>query len=231
MVATVAAAVDPEWKGLYRAGGISGLVYGILLIIGTLLFIALGPLPTGGEAFLKYFAGRTALGWTTFSVFVLANFFLAAVVLSLYFALKGVNRIAVLFGTGFQGLFVVLDLGVTLPSFWSLITLSGNYAAATSDAQRAVYVAGAEYASGVLSLSLPVYTTIVPFFGSLIIALVMMKGIFSKGVAYLGVVAGIVGIVAGIPIPALSILLVIATFLGAIWFLFIGYRLYKLSRP
>ena len=89
--------------------------------------------------------------------------------------------------------------------FWSnyspLITLSGNYAAATNYAQRSAYVAAANYASAVLTYSTEaVYSVFVLSFGILMIGLVMLKGIFSKSTAYLGLVTGTLGIVSVAPL-------------------------------
>jgi len=75
-----------------------------------------------------------------------------------------------------------------------------------------------------------VYSLIAGFSGDLVIALVILKGIFSKGVAYFGVVTSIIGVVSGIPIPALGITLAIGFILFGIWSLFVGYRLHKLGR-
>ena len=62
---------------------------------------------------------------------------------------------------------------------------------------------------------------------------VMLKGIFNKSTAYLGLVTGILGIisVAGSLFgPSLSITIIIASILTTVWALFAGYRLYRLGR-
>src|SRR5262249_58589591 len=100
-----------------------------------------------------------------------------------------------LVATTFVGLFVVLDLAVTWPNCAALISLSGNYAAAATDVERANYVAAANYASAVLTSSLEaVYSILVLSLGILMVGLVMLKGNFGKSTAYVGVVTGILGI-------------------------------------
>jgi hypothetical protein len=230
VAANAADVVDPNWKALYRVGGVSAALYGIVIFIGTALLIAMGPLPNGGEALLEYFAKQTTLAWTAVGFLMLSDFLFLPFVLSLYQALKGVHRSAMLVATGFVGLFIALDLGVTLSNFSSLITLGANYAAATSDAQRAAYIAGAYYVSSVLATSLPIYSTILGFLGTLLISLVMLKGIFTRAVASLGVVSSVVGIVSGIPLPPLNLAFVVAFPLLAIWSMLVGYRLYKLGQ-
>jgi hypothetical protein len=148
--------------------------------------------------------------------------------------LKGINRNAMMVATSCVVLFVVLDLAVTWINYASLITLSGNYAAATNDAQRAVFVAAAHYPSVVLESSLlGVYIILIPGVGILITGLVMLKGIFSKSVAYLGLATGILGIVSVVGpffVSSLGVAVIIASILTTVWVLFVGYRLYKLSQ-
>src|SRR6266702_6725493 len=171
-----ATAVDPDGKWLYRVGGVSALVLGMAYIVIFPLYAHVGAPPSGdGEAWLKYFAGKTTVWWAILGLSVLTDFLYVPVALSLYLALKGVNRNAMLVATAFVGLFIVLDLAVTWSAFASLLTLSGNYAAATNDAQRAAYVAAASYPSAVLASSLEaVYSIMVLSFGILMIGLVML---------------------------------------------------------
>ena len=61
----------------------------------------------------------------------------------------------------------------------------------------------------------------------------MLKGIFGKSTAYLGLVTGILGIVAVAGpffVGALSVAIIIASVLTTVWVLFVGYRLYRLAQ-
>ena len=227
-------AVDPDGKWLYRVGGISALVLGIVYIITIPLYAHVGAPPSGGEARLKYLAGNTTVWWAILGLSVLTDFLFVPVALSLYLALKGVNRNAMLVATAFVGLFIVLDLAVTWPNYASLITLSGTYAAATNDVQRAVVVATANYPSAVLeSKLLGVYAILVPAVGILMTSVVMLKGIFSKTTAYLGLVSGILGIVsvAGpFLVSSLGAAVIMSSVVTTVWVLFVGYRLYRLGQ-
>ena len=226
--------VDPDGKWLYRVGGISALVIGIVYIIIIVLYVPAGAPPRGAQARLTYMAGNTTLWWAILGLSVLTDFLFVPVALSLYLALKGINRNAMLVATACVGLFVVLDLAITWTNYASLITLSGNYAAATNDAQRAVFVAAATYPSAVLESSLLfVYNTLTLSLRILMTGLVMLKGIFSKSTAYLGLVTGSLGIVAvagPLFVSALSITIIITSVLTTVWVLFVGYRLYRLGQ-
>ncbi len=66
-----------------------------------------------------------------------------------------------------------------------------------------------------------------------ICALVMLRGIFSKSTAYVGVVTGILGIisVAGpIFVSALSVTIIITSALTIVWVLLVGYKLIGLGK-
>jgi hypothetical protein len=223
-------AVDPDGKSLYRVGGISALALGIAYIIIFPFFAHVGAPPSGGEVWLNYLEGKTTVWWAILGLSVLTDFLFVPVALSLYLALKRVNRNAMLVATAFVGLFVVLDLAVTWTNYASLLTLSGLHTAATNDVQRAAYVAAANYASAVLASRTEVFYSIVDLsIGILMIGFVMLKGkgIFSKTTAYLGVAAGIFGIVS---IAGFFVTIIMNAVLTTVWVLFVGYRLFRLGQ-
>jgi hypothetical protein len=225
--------VDPDGKWLYRAGGICALVLGLAYIVTIPLYAQVGAPPSDGEARLKYLVGKTTVWWAILGLSVLTDVLFIPVALALYLALKAVSSNVMLVATAFVGLFVVLDLAVTWPYYASLITLSGSYAA-TTDAQRATYVAAANYASAVLTSSLEaVYSIGVLSLGILLIGVVMRKGVFGKSTAYLGVVTGILGIVSVLGplfVSTLGITIIITSVLTTVWVLLVGYRLYRLGQ-
>jgi hypothetical protein len=227
-------AIDTEGTWLYRVGGLSACLLGIAYLAITPLYVSVGAPPRGGEARLHYLAGKTTVWWAILGLSVLTDVLFVPVALALYLALKGVNRNAMLIAAALVGLFVVLDLALTWPNFAALISLSGNYAAAATATERAMYVAAANYASAVLTSSLEaVYSILILSLGILLVGLVMLKGIFGKGTAYLGVLTGIVGIVAAVGpffVSALSVTIIIVSVLTTAWVLLVGFRLYRLGR-
>jgi hypothetical protein len=221
--------VDPEGNWLYRVGGICALVIGLAYLITIALYARVGAPPSGGEAWLKYLAGRTTEWWAILGLSVFTDLLYVPVAFALYFALKGVARAVTLVATAFVGLFIVLDLAVTWTNYASLITLGGTYAAATNDAQRVAYVAAATYASAVLASHLEnVYAIAILSFGILLIGLVMLKGIFNKITAYVGLVTGVLGIVS---IAGWNVTVILNAVFATVWLLLVGYGLYRLAKP
>ncbi len=95
-------------------------------------------------------------------------------------------------------------------------------------------ITAADYAYEVLSSSLfGVYTILVPSLGILIIGIVMLKGIFGKATACLGIATGILGVISVIGpffVPALGMVAVITSVLTLVWLIFTGGKLLQLDR-
>lgn len=226
-------AADPDGKWLCRVGGLCALLLGLGYLITIPLYVQAGAMPSGGEARLRYLAGRTTVWWAILGLSVLTDILFVPVALALYRALRRVNRDVALLATTFVGLFVVLDLAVTWPNHAALIALSGDYAAAASGAQQA-YVPAANYAAAVLGSTLEgAYSIVTLSIGIILISLVMLRGIFGKLTASVGLAAGILGIVsvAGPPfIPALGVAIIVASTLTTVWVVLVGFELYRLGR-
>jgi len=225
------AATGDRW--LYRWGGLSALLIGLGYIITIPLYVYTGPPPSGGEARLHYLVGKTTVWWAILGLSVLTDLLFLPVALALYRALKDVNRNAMLLATTLVGLFVVVDLAVTWTNYAALIALSDHYTAATTDIQRTADVAAANYASAVLESSLEaIYSILILSLGILVIGLVMRRADFGKGTAYVGVVTGLLGVVAALgPFFAsvLSVTIILVSLLTTLWILLVGFRLFRLS--
>jgi len=229
-------ASSPDGKWIYRVGGLSGIVLGIgyFLTIPVVTIYAGGFPPLGAEARLAFFADHAAGWWVATALMVFTDLLYVPFFLALYHALKGFNKYLMLLAFACAGLFVALDLAITWTSFPSLIILSGNYAEATSDAQRSLIVAAAGYPSAIIdSPLLGIYAILFPGLGELLASLAMRKGIFNKALAYMGVIAGVCGILAGIGpifISELETAQYINASLAMIWFFLVGFKLYKLGQ-
>jgi len=227
--------VDPDGKWIYRVGGLSGILLGIgyLLTIPVTIIIAGGFPPLGAEARLAFFADHTAGWWSVTALMVFTDLLYIPLFLALYHALKNFNNYLMLLAFACAGSFVLLDLAVTWTSYPSLMILSRDYAATASDAQRSLIVAAASYPSAILDSPLSAICVIlIPSLGTLFASLVMRKGVFSTILAYMGLIAGICGILAGI-VPIFTSNIEVFQYINAslvmIWFFFVGIKLYTLG--
>jgi hypothetical protein len=217
----------PAGRSLFRIGGACAITVAVIYLVIIVLFAFAGTLPNGAEAALKYLDHKSALWSAIVALSVLTDVLYIPVGLSLYFALREINHIAALVGVAFMFLFVGLDLAVTWTNYASLIVLSGHYAAASSDAQRAAYVAAADYSMSVLSSRTEtVYAIVDLSFGILVIGVAMLRGVFNRPTAYLGIATGIVGI---LTLSGLFVTVILNAILAIVWLFFVGYRLYRLT--
>ena len=225
---TTAGAAHSGQNWVFRVGGLAALAIGIAYVVIIALYASVGVPPAGAEARLDYLVGKTTAWWAIVGVSVLTNFLYVPVALSLYFALSGVNRFAMLLGVAFIGLFVILENAVNWTSYGSLIVLSERYASAATESQRATVLAAATYASAVLESPLAgVWAIGTLSFAFLVIGIVMLKGVFSKLTAYVGIVTGVFGIAA---IASVGIAIMLNAVAATIWLFLVGYRLYRLGQ-
>ncbi len=228
-------AVDPDRTALSRVGGLAALALGASYLVITVIYTVIGVVPTEtGEAWLTYLQDKTAAWWAIVYLSALTDVLFFPVAAALYVALSGVNRHAMLAGAGLLVLFAVLDLAVTQISFAGLITLSSDYAAAATDAERAAILAAASYPVALFRSSLfSAYVIGIPAVGLLLISLVMRAGRFDRITAWVGILAGVVGVVAVI-VPLFwtgaAFLPIITAVLTLIWVLLVGWRLVQLGR-
>jgi hypothetical protein len=153
------------------------------------------------------------------------------VFLALYVALKHLNKSYAALGAlvGIASEVIALAYNSSPPSLnTGLLYLSDQYVAATTAAQRAAFATAAE---GLIAVSNAVNAAgILTAMGILIFSLVMLKGVFHKGVAYLGIATGAIGIISEALRPIIGPGYYIYGLLLPIWFVAAGWKLYRLAR-
>jgi len=219
----------PDWSSLYRIAGVCSLAVGSLLAFGVALSLVIGPAPAENEAYLRSLAARPLVSRLNFAAFAATDVLLPPVLLALCLALRRVSRGAAVVGAALLALYAVVDLCVTELSSLVLVNLTQAYAAA-EPAQRATYLAAAAYARAALHVG-TFLSYLVSSIGLLMVSLSMLKGVFSKVTAWVGIVAAMEGIAGAfyVVVPALALLLVPSLVAFAIWCLLAGRRLYGLG--
>lgn len=222
---------DRSWHRLYRAGGVSGLLASAIYIVAVILiFITPAPPTSGGVETLEYIASHRALFILKQVLWLGPSVPAMIVFLALYPALKQVNK-------SYAAIGVVLSISAwALSLAWpttgegapALVSLSDQYAAATTDAARTAFATAAEVL--IATESIPSAFGILQPFGILVISLVMVAGVFPKSVAYLGVVTGAIGTASEALISVLGMTYAIYGVLVIVWFLVIGWQLYRLAK-
>jgi hypothetical protein len=215
-----------------RLGGVAAIILALSYVAITALYITAGAIPDYvGQPWLEYLHGQQVVWWSIAGLSVLTDVLFLVVAASLYVALRSADATAAFVGAGLLALFAILDLAVTWPNYAALITLSGQYAASTDDARREALAVAADLPAAILGSSLfAVYAILVPSLGILVLGWVMRQGRFGQGTAYLGVLTGILGIVAVLGpylVPALGAVVILTSILTALWVLLVGIRLLR----
>ncbi len=216
-----------DFKGVYKAVGISSILAAIFIIVtlGSSLvpFEEVGA-EVGEDEQRLLRASSNSLLWALQSgSYIIFWLFLIPLFPALYLALRGVQHTYALIAA------IVGEVGVIIGltgggMFYSVLSLSKSYAAASGVEKTAIVAAtqaitASSNMSGVLGFSLTGVTLI-------IVGLAMLKGVFNKWIGGLGIVTGILLLAAAI--PSFTILFVMAGLGLIIWLVAVGLRLYKL---
>ncbi len=219
-----ASSMDTTWKGLYKVGGASLILDGVLLLVTFGTFFAGPQAPTDPAQYLKTFAS-SSLNLLTTSLFTAIAILFVPGILGLYGGLKQANTTWMLVATGF----VFLGIGaffVETSATVASVFLSQSYSSASNAALQASYVAGAA-ATIALGNSAGFIGGFIVSLGVLLIGMTMLKSVFGKPLAYLSIVAGLAGLVGS---ATNYFALFIAFFLlFTVWFLWTGFKLWKME--
>jgi hypothetical protein len=230
---------DPAWKGLYKIGGIAALVAGLVFRRNwgaeASLFSKTPP-PTSVIDWFALLQQNRLLGLIYLDAVDLLDYALLGLMfLALFAALRQVNPGAIAAGT-VAGL---LGIGVYFASntAFSMLSLSRQYAAATDEAQKSLFLAAGQAMLALSDLtSTGVYTSyFLLALGSLLVSIVMLRStIFNKATAVVGILAGALDLAYCLAYPFLPASAVelagLATIPAAglfwmIWHILVGWKL------
>ncbi len=219
---------DSRWHWLYKVAGISALVTAVLIVVQMIVFI-LWPPPSTAIDYFKLFQDNALLGFLSLDLlYVIDNVLLIPILLALYVALRRTNETFMLIGTalGFVG---IAALFASNPAA-NMHFLSRQYAAATTDAQRAPLLAAGEAMLAVNAGTAYHISLILGSVALVIIPIVMLQSkIFSKATGYMGILANVLAFGFYVPRIGIYILLFSVIFL-LVWYILITRTLFQLGR-
>jgi hypothetical protein len=235
---TQPAITDSDYRPLYKLGGIAALIV-VLLTVSEVILLAIYPQPASVADWFLLFHSNRILGLLEFWGLENPMYILFAIVfLALYALLRRVNPSWMAIATAFAFLGIGIFFATNNP--FSLISLSDQYAAAVSDAQRASFLAAGQAMiantgqRGVGGFNMGLF--LVSFAGVIISAVMLQGKTFNRSTATLGLIAFGLSLADYIR-QALTTSTVIAllvilpgALLLAIWFIMVGRRLYQIGR-
>ncbi len=237
---------ENEWKPLYRAGAVAPLIaLAFYLIEFSLLIFGKEPYPSTIEGWYAIFQHSKLLGlWYLNALDIISFVFLGIMFLALYVALRRVRPSLMLIALYLAMLGAVLFI---LPRVLhlSLLPLSDLHAAATTEAERTMYLAAGEALSQVSSATPQTLGFLLMALAGLIISVVRLspaaKGAIApqtwpvgKAAAYVGIVgsaAALANYVTRLFAPDIAaILMPINGLLWFAWWIMISRGLFKLVK-
>ncbi len=241
---------DSDWKSLYRIGGVAALISGIFFRrniaaeIG--LFSEYKPPVTVSNWFVLLQSNRL-LGLSYLNIFDIVNYALVSLMfLALYVVLRRTNKSYMAIATilGFLGIAVYFASNKAL----SMLSLSEQYAAATTDTQRTMLLAAGEAMLAINRFSSPgahpgtggyVSLFLIAIAGMITSVVMLRSDVFNRATAYVGILASAFDLaycIAFAFMPTVDSELLAVIFIPAaglflmIWHIMVGWRLYQLGK-
>ncbi len=231
--------IDHSWNWVFRAGAIAFVIIGVWYFFSNFLgYLAGVPAPgfatppvVTNQQYFNTLAAHPTASTVFYGMYSLIDLLVIPALIALYFALKGVHKNAMIVAMGFVLVWAILDVGVTEFNSLALVSLTQSYNATTDPTQQAAYAAAANYALAAIPIA-TFYSYLVGSVGFFIASVVMLKGVFRKPVAFIGIAANGLGIVAAFVLfaPGLAVVIVPTLVLYGLWNVLVGLRLFRLGR-
>jgi hypothetical protein len=230
---------DTRWKSLYKVGGAAALIAAALLLTEIIVF-TIWPQPNTVTNYFVLFQDNKLIGLLDF---YLLEFFTYAlfvpIFLAIYVAIRRANESYAALALALAITGIAVFLATNNP--FSMLSLSNQYAAATTDTQKDLYLAAGQailantnqravegFNMGFFLLST----------AGVIISIVMLRSkIFSKVIAYVGILTFAISLVDYIRVvfmPSISLLLLIIAVVSGLliptWLVLIARRLFQLGQ-
>jgi hypothetical protein len=236
---TNAETADPAYRSLYKLGAAAAFTV-VALTLGEVVAHSLYPQPSTVSGWFTLFQSNPLMGLLDFwGLEVPMYLMFAFVFLALYVLLRKANASLMAVALTLALLGTGIFLATNNPC--SMLSLSNQYAAATTDAQRSTLLAAGQAvlaqtnqrAIGGFNVGLFLVSV-----AGLIVSWAMLRsGVFSRLTAYVGLVAYALALAdylrqALTPSAAIALLVILAGALVLmIWYVLVGRRLYQLGRP
>jgi hypothetical protein len=228
--AAVAERVESAWKPVYRAAGVVALLSIALTFLAIIVFIA-NPPPTTITDWFALLQRNGLLGLMNLDLLMLAIYVLMGVVyVALYGALhRGHEPVMAL--AALCGLVSIVTYIASNTSF-NLLVLSGQYAAATTEAQRAPIRAAGQAMLAIWQGTAYDVSYVLGGVATLLVAGVMLRSHrFGRVTAYVGLVMGIL-MLAPATVGTIGLYLSLISLVPTvIWLALLAWRFFRLASP
>lgn len=221
---------DSQWKGLYKAAGLAAIVMLVLILAQSAVFVAFPP-PSTVEGYFSLFQRNWLAGLLDLDlIYILITALMIPIYLALYVALRRVNESVVTIATAIS--LVTTAVYFNSRTSFEMLNLSSQYANATTDAQRTIFLSAGQAALATFSgTGFDVYY-ILSAIALLLFSIVMLQSnVFGKAISYMGIISGVLMLVPSTAGPVGLVFAFASLIPWMIWLILFARRLFlSLSR-
>lgn len=216
---------DSRWKSLYKIGGAAALIIVLSMLIHSVV-LGTNPPPDTVIDWFTLFQRNKLVGLIDFDLlYVVDNALMIVVYLAFYAALRRAGETLMIIATAL-GLVAIATFFSSNTAF-SMLSLSNQYAAAASEAQKSMLLAAGQAMLSTYNGTSFIVFTVLGSIAPILISVVMLQSnIFSKTTAYMGIIGNMLPF--GLFLPAIGIYFGLASlpFL-LIWFILVALRFFQ----
>lgn len=226
----VASVGEARWRALYVTAGVAALIIALLIPLQVVAYLVWPP-PLEGSAreWFALFQSNRLIGLLSLDLLLMIDYALIVfTLLALYIALRDISPSIMLIAVVFNLLAIAIYFASSTAI--EMMTLSSRYAAAASEAERAVFLAAGEGLMATYTGTAFHAGYIVASLAGIVIPLVMLRSPhFSKLTAYMGILGNTVGLGLYVPVVGLWLSVFSVVFLE-VWYILLGLRLLQMGR-
>jgi hypothetical protein len=220
---------NAEWKPLYRVGGAAALITAVLIPLQIVVFVVWAP-PLDGTAseWFGLFQDNRLRGLLSLDLLLMVDYvLLVPIVLALYVALRRAGESFMTVATALY--FVAIAAYFASNTAFEMLSLSEGYAAATTEAQRATYLAAGQAMLATFQGTAFHASYVLGSVAGIMIGVVMLRSdVFGRVAAYALVLGDVIGL--GLYVPTVGLFLsVISVPVLLIWYVLIARRFFQLG--
>jgi hypothetical protein len=219
---------ESRWQWLYRLGGLAALITAIFIPLQVVVFMAWPP-PTTAQGYFAVFQSNPLIGLLNLDLLLLIDQILGVVILvALYIALRRTSEtamaLALALGLLAAAAYVASNTGI------NLLLLSKQYAAASTAAQRVMYLSAGESMLAIYNgTAFHVSYILGAVVGTLSGVVMWRSEVFSRATASMAILANVISLGLYVPVVGLYISIFSVLFLE-IFYILVARRFWQMGR-
>jgi hypothetical protein len=185
---------DAGWKGLYRVGGAAAMTMAVFIPLQVLVFV-IWPPPGTVTGWFTLFQEHPLVGLLDMDLLLIVDQVLVALIMvTLYIVLRRSRQSCMTVALTLSALGIAAYFAST--AAFEMLSLSGEYSAVTTEAQRATLLAAGQVMLSTWQGTAFSVGYVLEGMGFLLVAIVMLRStVFGRKTAYVAILLGVMSLV------------------------------------